>query len=242
MGAPTYAIAGGGVAAASAAEALRGAGFDGRIVIVCEEREMPYRRPPLSKELLRGELGADDVALRAPEFYERNGIELYRETRVSGLDLAKRRVLCSDGREVAFEKLLVATGASPRRLAVAGERLANIRYLRTLNDALRLQAELSSRPRVLVVGTGFIGCEVAASARQAGCDVTLVGRSSPMAHVFGNEVAALYAGRHLANGVTLKTGVTVSAFYGADAVKSARLSDGTELACDVAVVGIGVTP
>ncbi len=242
MGESTYVIAGGGVAGASAAESLRGEGFDGRIVVVGDETEAPYERPPLSKALLRGELEPAAVTLRAPEFYEKNEIELHRKTRVLELDLSKRSVRCADGQDVSFDKLLIATGASPRRLGVPGEQLVSVHYLRTLDDALDLRAKLRSHPRVLVVGTGFIGCEVAASARQIGCEVTLAGPSLPMEHALGKEIAALYADRHLANGVSLRVGMTVTEFRGGRAVEAVRLSDGSELACDIAVVGVGVGP
>ena len=138
----TYVIAGGGVAGASAAESLRGEGFDGRIVVAGDETQAPYERPPLSKGLLRGELDASSVVLRAPEFYEKNQIELLRKTRVLELDLSKQSVRCTDGQEIRFDKLLIATGASPRRLGVPGEQLDDIHYLRTLDDALALRAKL----------------------------------------------------------------------------------------------------
>ena len=118
------------------------------------------------------------------------------------LDLSKRSVRCADGQDVRFDKLLIATGASPRRLGIPGEQLCGVHYLRTLDDALALRAKLLSHPRILVVGTGFIGCEVAASARQVGCEVTLAGPSLPMEHALGKEIAALYADRHIANGVS----------------------------------------
>lgn len=238
----TYAIVGGGVAAASAAESLRGDGFEGRIVVLAGESVAPYERPPLSKELLRGEREPAAVALRAPAFYEKNAVELHLETRVLELDLPNRALRCTGGEEVHFDKLLIATGATPRRLGVPGEELAGIHSLRTLDDALALRAALSKRPHVLIVGTGFIGCEVAASARQIGCEVTLVGPSLPMEHVLGSEIAALYAERHRANGVRLQTGSTVTAFRGDRALGAAQLAEGSEIACDVAVVGVGVVP
>src|SRR5579862_5875288 len=242
MGDLTYVIVGAGVAGANAAESLRGEGFTGRIVIVGEEREAPYERPPLSKQLLRGEREPAEVALRAADFYEKHGIELQREVRVLSLDLARRCLRCTSGEDLYFDKLLVATGANPRRLGIPGEQLSSVYYLRRLDDALRLREKLLTRPKVLIVGTGFIGCEVAASLRQMGCDVTLVGPSLPMEHVLGHEIAAFYTDRHLANGVTLRSGVTVSELRGAQVVEAARLSDGSELACDMAVIGVGVTP
>lgn len=238
----TYVIVGGGVAAASAAESLRGDGFGGRIVVLGDETEAPYERPPLSKTLLRGELEPASVVLRAPDFYEKNQIELLLKTPVLELDLSKRSVRCADGQDVRFDKLLIATGASPRRLGIPGEQLCGVHYLRTLDDALALRAKLLSHPRILVVGTGFIGCEVAASARQVGCEVTLAGPSLPMEHALGKEIAALYADRHIANGVSLRVGLTVTEFRGSRAVEAVRLSDGSELACDIAVVGVGVAP
>lgn len=240
--AETYVMVGGGTAAANAAESLRGDGFDGRIVVIGSEAHAPYERPPLSKTLLRGELEPAAVALRAPEFYENNSIEVRRETRVLELDVSKRSVRCSDGQDVRFDKLLIATGATPRRLGIGGEQLDGVHAFRTLDDALAVRAQLGKHPSVVVVGTGFIGCEVAATARQVGCDVTLVGPSAPMEHALGKEIAASYADRHLANGVSLKVGLTIKEFRGNGVVESARLSDGSEIACDVAVVGVGVVP
>lgn len=238
----TYAIVGGGVAGASAAESLRGAGFAGRIVIVGDEAHAPYERPPLSKELLRGERDGASTALRSPAFYEKNAIDIVSKTRVVELDVASRSVRCEDGRDILFDKLLLATGVAPRKLGVPGDRLDGVAYLRTLDDALGLGEKLARRPRVLVVGTGFIGCEVAASARQLGCEVTLVGPSPPMHRVLGTELGNLYAEHHRQHGVVLRTGVSVTEFRGDHTLEAARLSDGSSVACDVAIVGIGVVP
>lgn len=242
MSETTNVIVGGGVAGASAAEALRGAGFDGRIVIVCAEGEAPYERPPLSKEFLRGKRKPDSLTLRSPEFYKANAIDLILGRRVVDVRPSSRRIRCSDGQEMLYGKLLIATGAFPRRLNVPGNDLPGVQYLRSLNDALHLHNSLWRRPRVLVVGAGFIGCEVAASARQIGCEVTLVGPSLPMEHVLGKEIAAFYAHYHSEHGVALKSGVSVSEFRGGSTLEAARFSDGTEMECDVAVVGIGVLP
>lgn len=239
---PTYVIAGGGVAATSAAEALRGDGFDGRILVIAEEAHAPYERPPLSKALLRGEIEPAAIRLRTPEFYERNAIELLLGRRVSGLQLKERLVKCNDGAAIPFSKLLIATGAMPRQLRVAGSDLPGVHYLHWLNDAIQVRNSLTRRPRVLVVGTGFIGCEVAASARQIGCNVALVGPSLPMEHVLGKEIAGLYSRFHRDHGVKLKSGATVAKFCGGNVLEAARLSDGNEIECDVAIVGIGVVP
>lgn len=238
----TCVIIGGGVAGASAAESLRGAGFDGRIVIVCGEPNPPYERPPLSKQFLRGEIEPTAVTLRTPEFYRNNAIELLLGRRTVEIVVETRRVRCSDGDEIRYDKLLIATGAKTRQLDVVGSDLPGVQYLRSLNDALHLRNSLGRRPKVVVVGTGFIGCEVAASARQIGSEVTLVGPSLPMEHVLGKEIAASYCRFHHDHGVVLKSGVTVTEFCGGSVLEAARLSDGTELDCDVAVVGVGVLP
>lgn len=238
----TFGIIGGGVAGASAAEALRGAGFDGRIILVCGEPDAPYQRPPLSKEFLRGEIDPTAVTLRTTEFYQRNAIELLFGRRVVDVAVAKRRIQCIGGREISYDRLLIATGAVPRRLDVAGSDLPGVQYLRSLNDALYLRNSFLRRPKVVVVGTGFIGCEVAASARRIGCEVVLIGPTLPMEHVLGKEIAALYWRSHHDHGVVLKSGVTVTEFSGSSVLETARLSDGSELECDIAVVGVGVVP
>src|SRR6185312_14513332 len=142
-----YVIVGGGVAAASAAEALRGEAFGGRIVVLSEEAEAPYERPPLSKQLLRGEVDPASVRLRAPDFYASNAIELLLGHRVIAVDVGARRIKCSDEKEIAYDKLLIAAGAIPRRLAVEGTDLPGVHYLRRLNDALDLQSRLRQRPK-----------------------------------------------------------------------------------------------
>ncbi|MEO7201409.1 MAG: FAD-dependent oxidoreductase [Candidatus Tumulicola sp.] len=241
MKASAHVIVGGGVAGASAAEALRGEGFEGRIVLVGEEQVPPYQRPPLSKELLRKEIQREAVTFRTPEFYARNSIELRLGQRVSALDIRNREIKLVDGSTIAYEKILVATGASPRHLGVPGEDLTGVHHLRTLDDSLLLSDALQRRPAVLVVGGGFIGCEVAASARQMGCDVTIVGPTLPMEHALGTEIGSLYAGYHRDHGVTIKRG-TVVACLGTGSVEAARLSDGTVIACAAVVVGIGALP
>jgi 3-phenylpropionate/trans-cinnamate dioxygenase ferredoxin reductase subunit len=228
------------VAGASAAEALRGAGFDGRIVLVGEETESPYQRPPLSKELLRGAVERDFVLLRSPGFYASNSIELHLGDRVVHIDPHARRVDCASGAHFEYDKLLIATGGSPRQMRVPGSDLSGVHYLRTLSQALALRKDFEHQPRVLVVGGGFIGCEVAASARQIGCEVVIAGPTLPMAQALGPELAAIYAAYHRGHGVELRSGVTVTEFRGAPALEEAVLSDGSKVSCTVAVVGIGI--
>jgi 3-phenylpropionate/trans-cinnamate dioxygenase ferredoxin reductase subunit len=237
-----YVIVGGGVAGVSAAEALRGAGFDGRVVLVGEEQEYPYQRPPLSKGLLRGEVAPDFASLRSPAFYETNAIELHLGDRVTRIDPHARRVECASGTRFEYDKLLVATGGTPRVLRVPGSDLPGIHYLRTLAQSIGLRSKLQRHPHVLVVGGGFIGCEVAASARQLGCDVAIAGPALPMAHALGPEMGAAYADFHRDHGVIVKTGVTVTEFHGAASLEEAMLSDGSTIACTIAVVGVGIDP
>lgn len=242
MARQTYAIVGAGVAGASAAEALRGVGFDGRIVLIGHEQQQPYQRPPLSKQLLRGEVASDFVLLRSPDFYGTNSIELHLGERVVHIDPRAHRIDCASGAHIEYDKLLIATGGVPRQLHIRGSDLPGVHYLRTLPQALGLRKAFETRPRVLVVGGGFIGCEVAASAKQLGCDVIIAGPTLPMAHALGPEVGAIYANYHRGHGVELKTGATVMEFRGADSLEEAILSDGSKLSCTVAVVGIGIDP
>jgi 3-phenylpropionate/trans-cinnamate dioxygenase ferredoxin reductase subunit len=238
----TYAIVGAGLAGISAAEALRGAAFDGRIVMLGSEPEPPYERPPLSKQRLRGEISKENVLLRVAEFYALNAIELHLDDAVMRVDSAQRFIESAKGRRVAYDKLLLATGAAPRRLAIPGHQLPDIHYLRTLRDCEHLRERLLQRPRVLVIGTGFIGCEVAASARQLGCDVALIGQGLPLERVLGPEVGEIFAARHRSQGIEVQTGANIVEFRGSARVEEALLSDRSIVRCDLVIVGVGVSP
>jgi 3-phenylpropionate/trans-cinnamate dioxygenase ferredoxin reductase subunit len=238
----TFAIVGAGVAAASAADTLRTGGFDGRIVMIGAESDAPYNRPTLSKERLRGEITDEQTLLHPADDYRTNEIELLLEHTVQHVDVSQKEIRFSDGAALRYDRVLVATGARVRRLSVPGGDLSGVRYLRSLHDSAALFREFEKRPRVLVLGTGFIGCEVAASARSVGCDVTLVGRGAPLAHVLGAEVGNLYAGYHRDKGVNIRIGTSVERFEGDGRLECARLQDGSGVACDVAVIGIGVEP
>jgi 3-phenylpropionate/trans-cinnamate dioxygenase ferredoxin reductase subunit len=237
-----YAIIGGGLAGFSAARTLRLEGFEGHIALFSQEPDAPYERPPLSKDRLRGEITEERVLLKLPNYYEDHAIDLRLEERVVRVDPSDRVLKLSGGSSVSYEKLLIATGAALRHIDVPGYDLDGILYLRTFRDCEQLRGLLQAHPRVLVVGTGFIGCEVAASARQLGCEVTLTGPELPLAHVLGTELSEIYAGYHRAKGVTLKIGVKSTAFSGAGRVEKAVFSDGSTVDCDLVIVGIGVTP
>ena len=239
----TIAIAGAGLAGAKAAETLREEGFDGRVVLIGAEFERPYERPPLSKDHLRGEAGRDDVYVHPPGFYAAHDIELRTGSRVTSLDAGRRRLALDDGEQLAFDALLLATGAEPRRLRIPGADLDGVRYLRTLADSDALRERLATAAHVVIVGGGWIGCEVAASARTLGRAVTLVEPLPvPLERVLGREIGAVFAGLHADHGVRLRLGTGVAAFEGAGRVERVVTTDGRAIEADLVVVGVGVRP
>lgn len=240
----TFVIVGGGLAGAKAAETLREQGFDGRVVLIGEEPVRPYERPPLSKEYLRGEKSFDEsAAVHDEDFYEQHEIELRTLTTVTGLDAAGRTVTLDESEELPFERLLLATGSAPRPLPVVGGELEGVHYLRTLAEADALRAVLVPGARVVVIGSGWIGCEVAASAQQLGCDVTMVGPDeAPLVHVLGLEVAAVYRDLHDGHGVKLGLGQSVKRIIGKARADGVELGDGTVLRADLVVAGVGAMP
>jgi 3-phenylpropionate/trans-cinnamate dioxygenase ferredoxin reductase subunit len=239
----TFVIVGGSLAGAKAAETLRSEGFSGRVVLVDADRHLPYERPPLSKGYLRGESGRDDVLVHPEAFYADQGIEVLRRSTVAGIDRRRRAAVLDDGDRVAYDRLLIATGAEPRRLDGPGAGLEGIRSLRDLDDADRLRADLTAGTRVVVVGGGWIGAEVAASARQLGAEVTMVhSDAAPLQKVLGPEVAAVYGALHADRGVTMRMNTRVRSFRGETAVEAVVTDRGGAIPADLVVVGIGVTP
>ena len=235
-------VVGASLAGIRCAEALRRQGFDGRIALVGDEPHRPYDRPPLSKEVLRGERTPEQLALTKPEAFDALRLDLHLGARAQSLDLAARRVRLENGDALPFDGLVIATGARARTLPGAPP-LAGIHVLRTLDDALALRAELERSPRVAVVGAGFIGAEVAASCRKRGLDVTLIeALPHPMARVLNREVGMLCAAAHSDAGVDVRLGVGVAALEGGSRVERVRLQDGSRVAADVVVVGIGAIP
>jgi 3-phenylpropionate/trans-cinnamate dioxygenase ferredoxin reductase subunit len=237
----TFIVVGAGLAGAKAAEALRAEGFDGRLLLIGAEDERPYERPPLSKEYLRGE--RDDVHVHEEAFYAEHDIDLRLGRRAVELDPASRDVLLDDGRRERYDRLLLTTGARPRRLSIPGAELDGVLYLRDIGDSGAIRARLDRGGAVVVVGAGWIGSEVAASARQRGLDVTVLDPLAlPLERVLGPEVGAIYRDIHADHGTRMLMGTGVAAFEGAAAVERVRTGDGREIACDFVVVGIGVEP
>jgi 3-phenylpropionate/trans-cinnamate dioxygenase ferredoxin reductase component len=239
----TFLIVGASLAGAKAAETLRAEGFDGRLVLVGAESERPYERPPLSKDYLRGEAGRDKVYVHDEGFYAEHDIDLRLGRTAVSLNAATNEVALDDGERLRYERLLLTTGAEPRVLEVPGAELGEIHYLRTVGDSDALRARLERGGAVVVVGGGWIGAEVAASARQLGLEVTIVEpQSVPLERALGPEVGAVYRDIHASHDVQVLTGVGVEAFEGEGTVERVRTSDGRTLDCDFAVVGVGVEP
>ena len=240
---PTFVIVGAGHAGGRAAEAMRKHGFDGRVVLNGAEPHLPHERPPLSKGVLLRTQDYESCLLHPRAFYDEQAIELCLDVGVAAVDCAAGTVSLGDGRTLDYDQLLFTTGATPRRLAVPGADLPGVHYLRTIEDSAAIAAAFGERSRVAVIGGGFIGLEVAAAARQRGCEVTvleaadrLIGRAVPPA--IGTRLKAL----HEAHGVQVRLGGTVTAIEGHDRVETVLCEGAAPLAADLVVIGIGVIP
>ena len=236
-------IVGASLAGLRAAETLRTEGFEGSVVLIGAERHLPYDRPPLSKKSHRGEWEPDRIALRKPDEYSSLDFEMLLGERATALDVHARRVTLASGEHIAYDGLVIATGSAPRRLPNQPN-LAGVFELRTLDDCLALRAESTARrARVVVIGAGFIGAEVAATARGRGLDVSLVeALPVPLVRGLGAEIGHACAELHRAHGVDLHLGTGVESFEGSTRVEAVRLTDGTVIAAEVVVVGVGVAP
>jgi 3-phenylpropionate/trans-cinnamate dioxygenase ferredoxin reductase component len=243
MSEQTFIVVGASLAGAKAAEELRTQGFDGRVLLIGSERERPYERPPLTKDYLRGESSREKVYVHEADFYERQQIELLTNVTAAAIDPAQSRITLDDGHELGYDRLLLATGAEPRRIPVPGADLDGIYYLRTLADCDSLREWLDAGGRVVVVGAGWIGSEFAASARQRGLQVSVVDPLKlPNERIFGPEIGGFYRDVHAQHGVELLLGDGVRCFEGDGMVARVRTAGGRVLDCDFAVVGIGVVP
>jgi 3-phenylpropionate/trans-cinnamate dioxygenase ferredoxin reductase subunit len=234
-------VVGASLAGLRAAEELRRLGFDGRIAMISAERELPYDRPPLSKELLAGKVEPPDISLRK-QGYDDLELDWHLGRRAVALDVKARTVSLEDGVVVPYSGSVLATGSIPRTIPGTPE-LEGIHTLRTLDDALAIRAELDQGPRVVVVGAGFIGAEVAATCRTRSLDVTMLeALPVPMVRGLGPVLGGVLARLHRDHGVDVRTGVGVAGFEGGTRIERVRLDDGATVDADVVVVGVGVGP
>jgi 3-phenylpropionate/trans-cinnamate dioxygenase ferredoxin reductase subunit len=239
----TFVIVGAGLAGAKAAETLRTEGFTGRVVLLGSDPERPYERPPLSKGLLLGTAARDTVHVHDANWYPDHEIDLRTTCTVTAIDRASRRVRLADGEELSYDKLLLATGASPRGLRVPGTDLDGVLQLRTLDDSARISQAVVAGTRLVVIGAGWIGLEVAAAARARGASVTVVETADlPLQGVVGARLAATFAALHLEHGVVFHFGAHTRELRGTGRVSHVVLADGTVLDADVVLIAVGVTP
>ncbi|ULE33897.1 NAD(P)/FAD-dependent oxidoreductase [Mycobacterium sp. IDR2000157661] len=233
-------IVGGGLAAARTAEQLRRSEYPGPVTIVSDEDHLPYDRPPLSKEVLRSE--TDDVTLKPAEFYADNDVTVLLHNGARAVDTSSQTLTLADGSELRYDELIIATGLVPKRIPSFPD-LGGIHVLRNYDESVALRKEAGSARRAVVVGAGFIGCEVAASLRKLGVEVALVEpQPAPLASVLGEQIGELVARLHRAEGVDVRCGVGVDEVRGGERVEKVVLGDGTELDADLVVVGIGSKP
>ena len=239
----TFVIVGAALAGAKAAETLREEGFDGRLVLVGEEDERPYERPPLSKDYLRGESEREKARVHDAGFYEEHDIELRTGTEATALDTSASTVTLAGGERLGYDALLLATGAAPRRLPIDGADLDGVHYLRTIGDSDALRERIGSGAKVVIIGAGWIGSEVGASARQLGAEVTLVEMAEvPLERVLGRELGAFYRDLHVEKGVEFAGGSGVERIEGGGRVERVVLTGGRAVEADLVLVGVGVAP
>jgi NADPH-dependent 2,4-dienoyl-CoA reductase/sulfur reductase-like enzyme len=240
----SFVIVGGGLAAGKTAEELRKHGHDGPLLVIGDELERPYIRPPLSKGYLLGEEDRESIHVHPKGWYREHDVELLLGTTVTSVDAHAAEVTLDDGRRVPYAKLLLATGSSPRRLSVPGADLENVLYLRRVGDSERLKAAFTEGARIVVVGGGWIGLETAAAARAAGADVTVLERGElPLLRVLGREAAEVFARLHQDHGVDLRPHARVERITGTGGrVDGVQLADEVHLPADAVVVGVGITP
>ena len=243
-GGASYVVVGGGLAGAKAAEAIRGADPDGTIAVVGAESRRPYERPDLSKAVLLGKKSAEELYVHAEGWYAESAVDLLLGQAATGLDRERQVVTLADGRELGYDRLLLATGATPRRLNVPGADLDGMHYLRTADDSAALIAAIGAAKSVVVVGGGWIGLEVAAGAREQGRDVTVIEpQPTPLFGVMGEQVGEIWAQLHRAHDVDVRSGVQVNAIQGEDGrATGVVLGNGQVVSADVIVVGVGAAP
>src|SRR5689334_7453507 len=239
-----FVIVGGGLAGAKGAEALRDRGFAGSIVLFASEDHLPYERPPLSKGYLKTGEGLDEAYVHTRQWYAAHDVEVRTGTAVTAIDRNAHEVVTADGARTAYDRVLLATGSSPRTLTLPGHDLGGVLSLRTIEDSDRIRALMQPDARLVFVGGGWIGLEVASAAREAGADVVVLeSLELPLVRVLGAQVARVFADLHRAHGVDLRTSVTIEEIVGSNgAASGVRLADGAVVPADAVVVGIGATP
>ncbi len=236
-------IIGGALAGAKAAEGARRAGWEGAIRLVGAEAHLPYERPPLSKAVLAGREGPASTLVHDDGFEVSSAIDMLLGVAATKIDLAAHTVELRGGRHLRYAKLVLATGSSPRRLEISGSTLPEVLTLRTIDDSLALRDRLFPGRRLAVIGASWIGTEVAACARERGCEVVLIDpMSTPLERVLGSEVGGYFAVLHAGHGVDLRPGLGVESIEGSDHVSGVRLSDGSVVDADTVVMGVGVRP
>ena len=240
----SFVIVGAGLAGAKAAEALRTEGFDGRVVLIGEEVERPYERPPLSKDYLQDKSEKEKIYVHPEGWYAGHDVDLRLGSRVSAIDRAAHQLITQGGERIGYDKLLVTTGSSPRRLPVPGDDLDGVLYLRGVQDCEAIKAAFARAKRAAIIGAGWIGLETAAAARAAAVDVTALEMAElPLLGVLGPEMAEIYAALHAEHGVELRMGIEVAEIIGMDGrARRVRLADGSQIDADAVVVGVGITP
>jgi 3-phenylpropionate/trans-cinnamate dioxygenase ferredoxin reductase subunit len=237
-----FAIAGGGLAAGRAVERLLELGFEGQLVLLTDEPRLPHERPPLSKQYLKGKLAEARLLVRPAAFYAENAVEVRTSTRVAAVSPSERTLTLADGERLRYDRLLLALGSEPVRPAIPGAELPGVATLRTVEDAHRIHDRLRPGAGVLILGAGLLGSEVAATAREMGCDVHLVEAGKLPLAALGSVVAAWAADQHREHGVHLLTTTTATRFEGSGQVEAAILEDGTVIPCQLVVVAVGARP
>jgi 3-phenylpropionate/trans-cinnamate dioxygenase ferredoxin reductase component len=239
-----FVIVGGGLAGAKAAEALREQGYDGSLTLVGEEQHLPYERPPLSKDYLAGKVERESMDVHDEDWYRAQHVDLLLGKAVNAVDREAHEVALVDGTRVPYDKLLLATGSRARELPIPGAAAHGVHYLRRVEDSDRISKTLDGRGRLAIIGGGWIGMEIAANARERGAEVTVIEASDlPLGTVLGGELAQVFLDLHREHGVTFHLGAKVDEITAADsAATGVKLADGTHVAADAVVVGVGAAP
>jgi 3-phenylpropionate/trans-cinnamate dioxygenase ferredoxin reductase subunit len=239
----TAIIIGAGHSAGQVVASLRQKKYDGKIILIGDEDHYPYQRPPLSKKFLAGELAAERLYVKPVAFYDHPDIDVRLNTRVTEIDPPGRKVVDSSGQSYDYDDLIIATGARVRKLDLPGSDLPGVHYLRTINDVTRMQGYMREGARLVIIGGGYIGLEVAAVAATLGLKVTVVEMAERvMSRVVSEQVSSFYEAEHRAHGVDLKLATGLAGFAGGDSIEEVKLSEGTSIAADLVLIGIGVVP